>query len=459
MSLRLRLSVVYTILSVAFLLVFGIIEFATYNQTIMNEIDRLLVDEANQILNNMLTDQNGNTVLNHQVQTQIGTNILYQFWDQNHKLQFSNLDAMTTPLNPETIDLMEGNRLSSSTDDQYRVLSVPLRNQRGYIGTLQVAYNLTLLNRSETRMTTVMLGVALAAAVITALIIWLINGHELGRIRLITETTNQIRETNDPSLRIPEVGAQHDELGVLTSTFNDTMERLEYSMNAQRRFLADVSHELRTPLTVIKGNANLLRQIGEIDEESLHSIESEADRLTRLVNSLLMLERIESGHESVPKEPIDLADLLLEVYQDLIIVAESKQQQLQIMEIDLAIIEGNRDQLKQVFLNLISNAIKYTPEKGDIFLALKKDKQYAQVSVKDNGPGIPKDEIPLLFERFYRGEKSRQRQRGTGFGLGLSIAYWIVRSYGGWIEVKSEFGVSTEFITYLPLYRDDSEYA
>jgi two-component system OmpR family sensor kinase len=241
-----------------------------------------------------------------------------------------------------------------------------------------------------------------------------------------------------------------DEVGQLIEAFNSTLERLEHLFSAQRRMLADVSHELRTPLTVIKGNISLVRRIGEADPESLESIEAEVDRLTRMVGDLLLLAQVESGKLVMDKMLVELDTLLLEVYQQMKVLAGSRVT-LQLLDIDQVQVIGDRDRLKQVLLNLISNAVQYTPQRGKVTLTLTRQEGQAKFVVSDTGPGIPAEDLPHIFERFYRGEKSRSRGIHGGFGLGLSIVYWIVRNHGGSIEVESAEGEGTIFTILLPL--------
>jgi signal transduction histidine kinase len=125
--------------------------------------------------------------------------------------------------------------------------------------------------------------------------------------------------------------------------------------------------------------------------------------------------------------------------------------QVKLAEIDQIMVIGDRDRLKQVLLNLVGNAIQYTPPGGQVNIALRKVTDKAQIIVTDTGPGIPSQDLPHIFERFYRGEKSRKRSKSTGFGLGLSIAYWIVRGHGGTIEVNSQEGKGTTFCVWLPV--------
>jgi signal transduction histidine kinase len=267
----------------------------------------------------------------------------------------------------------------------------------------------------------------------------------------VTRTALQITNADDLSRRIPYSGPPNDEIGQLIRAFNQTLSRLENLFNTQRRFLADVGHELRTPLTVIKGNVDLMRRMNCTDDESMDSIETEVDRLTRMVGDLLLLAQAESGKLPLVKEVVELDTMLLEVLNQMRVLARDRLQ-MRLGEIDQVLVCGDKDRLKQVLVNLIGNAIKYTPQGGEIVIGLGKAENKARLTVSDNGPGIPAEDLPYIFERFYRGEKSRTRGRdGKGYGLGLSIAYWIVRNHGGQIEVSSQEQKGTTFCVWLPL--------
>jgi signal transduction histidine kinase len=234
--------------------------------------------------------------------------------------------------------------------------------------------------------------------------------------------------------------------------FNKTLERLEKLFGSQQRFLGDVSHELRTPLTVIKGNIGIIRKFGP-DEESLSGIEGEVDRLTRMVGDLLLLNQAESGSMPLDLVKVSLDGILLEVIQQMHVLAKKKVK-LNLISIDQAQVNGDHDRIKQVFLNLISNAISYTPKNGKVDISLEKVDGQAKVTIFDSGPGISEADLPHIFERFYRGDKSRTHTATSGFGLGLSIAKMITEKLGGKIEVESKVGVGTKFIVYFPLLEE-----
>jgi len=266
----------------------------------------------------------------------------------------------------------------------------------------------------------------------------------------MADIANRIASMEDLSQRIPVTTQQSDEISALALTFNQTFVRLERLFDAQRRFLADVSHEFRTPLTVIKGNVGLMRLMKSFDEESLTSIEMEVNRLTRLVGDLLLMAQAEVGKLPLMLTSVEIDELLFIVYEEMKVLSAGKHD-IRFGDIEPVIITGDRDRLKQVLLNLGSNAVNYTPEGGRITLSLKSHQKWVEIIVSDEGQGVPKEEVSRLFERFYRGEKSRTRESETaGYGLGLPIAYWIVRNHGGRIDVDTAAGKGTTFTVWLP---------
>jgi len=334
-----------------------------------------------------------------------------------------------------------------------RVLTVPLviRNSQRVIGTLQIGSSLSMVETTQqVLMWVLFVGAAISMAV-AGLAGWISTNQALTPLEAVTQTALQITRADDLSRRIPYHGPSEDEVGQLINAFNQTLSRLENLFNTQRRFLADVGHELRTPLTVIKGNVDLMRRMNCTDEEAMESIENEVDRLTRLVGDLLLLAQAESGKLPLASGIVELDSLLLDVLNQMRVLAKDRLQ-MTLGEIDQVLVCGDKDRLKQVLVNLVGNALNYTPSGGEVVVGLGKLNDKARITVSDNGPGIPSEDLPHIFERFYRGEKSRTRSRdGKGFGLGLSIAYWIVRNHGGQIEVSSREPSGTTFCVWLPL--------
>jgi heavy metal sensor kinase len=452
MSLRLRLTLLYTNLLGGVVLILGIVVYSIVNVVLVDQIDITLQHTATDITSNL--KGNLNVDLNS---LYIPDNVFVQIWGADHQFVAStpNIQRFTTPIDPRGLEFSTPvYRNLQLNQSPVRVLSTPLvvsANPQRLIGWLQVGINLILLETTQRALLTVLVVTAVIAMALAALIGWLVFGRALSPLEIVTEAATQISGAEDLSRRIPYSGPKGDEVGQLIQAFNQTLNRLEQLFTAQRRFMADVSHELRTPLTVIKGNIGLMRHMSVVDNESLSSIDAEVDRLTRMVGDLLLLAQAESGKIPLDLQPVEVDTILLEVFQQIRILAGDRQQ-VKLVEIDQLTVNGDRDRLKQVFLNLGGNAIKYTQPGGQIQLGLYRDGGQARVVVSDNGPGIPPGDLPHIFERFYRGEKSRTRSRdGSSFGLGLSIAYWIVKNHGGRIEVDSKVGKGTTFCVWLPL--------
>ncbi|HLA43062.1 MAG TPA: HAMP domain-containing sensor histidine kinase, partial [Aggregatilineales bacterium] len=208
---------------------------------------------------------------------------------------------------------------------------------------------------------------------------------------------------------------------------------------------------LRTPLTTIQGNLDIIRLYGN-DPKSVEAIKGEVQRMTRMVDDLLLLAQADSGQIPVETEELELDQLLLEIYNVAGILSKGKYK-LKLGDFDQVRISGNADRLKQLFLNLTTNAIKYTPEGGTITISLKQVNDRVHASVSDTGVGIPAEDLEHIFNRFYRVDKARSRDEG-GSGLGLSIAKWIAEVHQGSIKVNSKEGAGTTFTVILPIKPD-----
>jgi heavy metal sensor kinase len=255
------------------------------------------------------------------------------------------------------------------------------------------------------------------------------------------------------SERLP-VGNPDDEFGRLAMAFNETFLRLEDSFDRLHRFTADASHELRTPLTAIRSVGEVgLQEAGTISScrEVIGSMLEETDRLTKLVDSLLVLSRADARTMPLTRERTDLAVLANEVSDCLQVLAEEKEQSLSVVAPQPVFVVADRTTLRQALINLLDNAIKFTPAKGYIQVAVETSPQgEAIVAVSDDGPGIPTEHRERIYERFYRVDKGRSREI-DGAGLGLSIAQWAVNVNNGRIELESLDGKGSTFRIHLPL--------
>ena len=225
---------------------------------------------------------------------------------------------------------------------------------------------------------------------------------------------------------------------------------------ARREFVSDVSHELRTPLTTVKSYAETLMDESMTDKDLqnrfLSVIIKEADRMTRIVKDLLTLSKLDEAQtDGAEPDDIDLQVLLDGVMEKMYITAKKKNQTISYKAVNsVGLFKSNRDKLEQVIINIVSNAIKYTSEGGKIDVISGRLYNDAFIKVVDNGIGIPAENLPRIFDRFYRVDKARSRDTG-GTGLGLAISKQIVESLGRTITINSEFGKGTEVIMTFPI--------
>ncbi len=244
-----------------------------------------------------------------------------------------------------------------------------------------------------------------------------------------------------------------DELGRLASTLNRMMGRIELAFNRQRQFAADASHELRTPLSVIQAESTLaLGKERSADEyrKSLEVVSQEVDYMTTMLGNLLLMARSEAGKEPFHFEKVNLKELLMELSPSVELRARDKGLEFDLSSLTDLTVDGDRVKLRQLFTNILDNAVRYTPAGGTVSVTFGSQEEFAVVNITDTGIGIAEEQLPFIFERFYRVDKARSRAEG-GAGLGLGIAKHIAESHGGRIEVMSRVGKGSTFSIFLPL--------
>ena len=282
---------------------------------------------------------------------------------------------------------------------------------------------------------------------------WLLVGWALSPV---SRMTRAVRKINAESLsqRLP-LGHGQDEISQLAETFNDMLARLEDSFRKIKQFSGDASHELRTPLTIIRGETEVALRWAKDPEEMRSALQSnleEIDRMGRIIDDLLTLAKSEAGEMPLEMKEFSLSDLVQQLYLQGRLLGEAKQMDVS-LQLDVAEeirIRGDELRLRQMFLNLITNAIKYTPDQGKVVISMAVDEGRAVVTVRDSGIGIPAEHLPHIFSRFYRIDKARNREDG-GTGLGLAIVKWIVEVHDGKIRVTSNPDQGSIFTVYLPI--------
>lgn len=331
-------------------------------------------------------------------------------------------------------------------------VNVPVHEGGRIIGAVRVAYTLTQIQERIHRIRSLMfLSVAVYAALIIALTFWLASSIASPLEALTTDAQRLAR--GDLSHRVHAKGTE--EINQLGRTLNLMTERLQQLEGLRRQYVSDVSHELRTPLASIRGMAETLMEHGESDPalrgRYLPRIVAQTDRLARLASQLLDLAQIESGNIVNFFGPTSMPEVIEEATHICSERAGERSVELLVEIADnLPEIVADRDRLVQVFLNLVDNAIRYTPAGGSVTVRAHWNGEQILTSVQDTGSGIPAEHLPHLFERFYRVDRARTVRSG-GTGLGLSIVEQIIKAHGGTIEVASELGKGTRFDITLPL--------
>lgn len=273
-------------------------------------------------------------------------------------------------------------------------------------------------------------------------------------LRPLRTMATQTREITSENLsRRLEIGSSSMELETLAQTFNELLGRLDTSFETMRRFIADASHELRTPVSVIRGEADVALGRDRTPEEyreTLGTIQDEAKRLSRLIDDLLNLARADAGHVTLRVGELYLNDLVSDACRSVQSLALGKDVLIDSRTGADMPYRGDETLLRRMVLNLLDNAIRYTPPGGKVVVTLERQREGAAIRVSDTGIGISPETELHLFERFYRGDEARSRNEG-GFGLGLSIVKWIAEAHNGRVEVMRATGSGAMFTVYLPV--------
>jgi signal transduction histidine kinase len=456
-SLRLRLTLLYTTILTLTLSVFAFAIHLTVARVMRDAAEDALWSEALRIVNDRRFELKTIAV---PVDT-VGAPFTYvQTRDLDGQLMgktFSYGD-WTLPLNAQVFaQALSGQstfEVISQQDKRLLLLTSPVLVRGQLVGVIQVARSMADQDQALASLQTVLLVGTGMALVFAFGIGWLMAGATLQPIREITASAHAIGTSRDFSRRVAYSGPP-DELGQLADTLNAMLVELqavyqssEQSLQTQRRFVADASHELRTPLTTIRGNLGLLeleRLSPEDRRATLADAISETERMMRLVNNLLTLARSDAGG-TLTHEAVSLPSTVAAVMRQARLLAPDRK--LTQEEVPDVKVEANRDALQQVLLILLDNAFRHTPGDARVHLAAEIAGEEARIRVSDTGPGIPRERLPQIFQRFFRGDRSRT---GGGAGLGLSIAKTLIEAQKGRLTAESTPGVGTTFTLALPL--------
>ncbi|MGK2943300.1 MAG: sensor histidine kinase [Desulfuromonadales bacterium] len=464
-SIKVRLTFWYAMTLAVILAVSALFSYHYFSHNLGKQVDRQVREIARTLEQHRIEEHRGSNILEsceHLQDMAHNYNWTAFLVLRNASLQVvcttDNLGGRELPFGPiarqqvrwlnehmETLELEAGGRL--------RLLSFPLVSSERLAGVIQVAQELGPLQETIEELRLIYLVVGPFAIFWLCLGCWLLAERTIAPIIEVTDAAQGITADN-LSRRLPS-GNYQDELAQMVACLNQMLDRLEKSFRRIRQFSGDASHELRTPLTILRGETEVtLRWAKTPDEfrDMLRSNMEEIDRMERIIESLLTLAKSEVGELTLEMKELSLSDLVQELYLQSSLLCETKNIKVQLLlEVDQEIrIRGDELRLRQMFLNLISNGIKYTPENGHQEITLAMDNGYACVVITDSGIGIPAEHLPHIFDRFYRVDKARNRMDG-GTGLGLAIVKWIAEAHGGSIKVTSEINKGSSFSVCLPI--------
>ena len=344
-------------------------------------------------------------------------------------------------------------RVRLSADDVLLVANFHEPPIAGGVRRIVVGISTSRLGDITTELAGITAIVAPVLVLLAILLAWILAGRVLEPIDRMVDDVAAIRDGRSLHRRVVLETETTDELGRLGQTVNDMIARLETSFASLRRFTADASHELRTPLTVIRADVERAMSVADSHEKAVALEEAlqQVSRMTGLVESLLTLARADEGRFDILRESVPLEPLIREVAETAMILGEDAEITVTLPIVQPVTVQADPERLRQLFLNLVTNAIKYTPRGGTIELSLETRHDEAIVTVRDNGIGIAAADLPFIFDRFWRVDTARSRSEGSGVGLGLAICQWIAQAHEGRIDVTSRLGRGSTFTVVLPV--------
>jgi heavy metal sensor kinase len=462
-SIRIKLTLLYSVTLAIVLALFSSFLYLTIREELYREVDRDITAVAEALASPTMEPfrNSAPAVFDQVLEDFIGPKIAgkyVQLYDSAGRItsRSKNLQDINFPLSKGAIKkVLSGTTIYDSNTvprlEPLRTIAFPIFADERVVGIVRVAASLRDAAETLDKILLVFFVLFPVSLLLLTYGGWFLAGRALKPVDVITQSARRISAEN-LSQRL-EVVNPDDEIGKLAVTFNATLERLENAFNREKQFSTDVSHELRTPLTILQGGTEVgLKWAKEPEEfrEILQSNLEEIAKMTEIIEYLLEQSRAEEENFSISGEEIELRELLLDLNQQLKCLAQDKNLALHFDCECPAKVRGDALRLRQMFLNILDNAIKYTPSGGAVRVQLDADTTQAWVTIIDTGAGIPSEHLSFIFDRFYRVDKARNREHG-GSGLGLALVKSIAKAHGGRIEVLSEVGKGSVFTVYLPL--------
>ncbi len=454
-SIRSRLTLWYTLIVAVIFVVIAVVTYSYVRSTLYDQLDQSLITEARWIVQ-QLGRRDGTAGTDSLVIASIRERSAYypskefvEVWGTDARLFCQSINLVGDSLIQHARFPLDPHYLLI-TVTTFRVQPLRVLTQESANGQILIGVPVEGVEGTLRQLVKVLAWMGPLVVLLAFGSGLFLSKKSLAKVNQVTEIARKI-SADRLSSRIPTQDVD-DEIGRLTETFNSMIARLDGSFEQMKQFSSDASHELRTPLTVLRTQLETAlasrmspTEIRKIVARCL----DEAIRMGAILENLLLLGRGDSGQPLIKRERVRLDDLLKETHDECVILASQKSIEVRIENTDNVLIWGDRQRLRQMILNLVDNAIKYSGEKSVITLTLSSNNGEATVAVRDQGIGIPRSEISRIFDRFYRVERARSRTLG-GSGLGLAIVKWIVDAHGGTIAVKSAVDKGSEFTVSLP---------
>jgi len=459
LAISTRLTIWYSLLLMLAMLVFGVLSFMLIANELYNEQYNILNENAEEI-SEFIRFRDGVLDVDHLIHETDELNlkqngIFFQVWSDSlgHIFRSRNFPPFlktSFSMPPEGSQRHVVDEMGTAFHI-YTYIPGPVQPRENIVFKVRVGQSVLYVQKLIEHIRALLLMLAPLVLLLAGVGGWMLARRSLRPVAEITETAREMSLYHlDKRLPEPE---QNDEIRQLVRTFNAMMERIQTGVAKIQQFTADASHELRTPLTILQGEIEVTLRKPRENSEYMATLQSNLKEIywmEKIVNDLLLLSRADAGEVTLRKKPIDLAELAKEGIQSHQRHAGEKNIAIH-FQMPPASFEGAVDanRMRQVINNVLDNAIKYTPAGGAINVDLKREHDRIALTVADNGVGIPQKDIPFVFDRFYRVDKSRSREQHSS-GLGLAICKWIVEAHGGGIEIESKEGKGTIVKIVLP---------
>ncbi|MCC6140712.1 MAG: HAMP domain-containing protein [Nitrospira sp.] len=462
MPLRLRLTLWYGSTLALVLIVFSVVLYHVTARSLRDAMDQSLEETANTAVRSLeergflpLIDEEE---LLSQFPDLARIDKFFQIFSPSGTitLRSPNIKQHDVPLSRTALETtFSGKTIFESAkypkEPPLRLVSVPIIYRGNLLYIVQVGTSMESIDDTLRRLLLVLLVTMPIALAVSLASGWFLAGRALRPVDAITLAAQRIA-AGDLSQRLTASTAS-DEIGRLASMFNDMIGRLDVSFRQIRQFTSDASHELRTPLTVMKGETELTlrrpRPLGDY-QTVLESNLEEIDRMTHIVDELLFLSRADMGEVKMETLPVSLESLVEDIHRQATLLGQDRNIAVTLGTVQPAVVQGDELRLRELLLNLVENAIKYSHPDGTVEISLVADGANARLSVTDRGIGIAPDDLPRIFHRFFRTDGARAHTK-KGTGLGLAICAWIAETHKGRIDVTSEPGAGSTFTVTLPL--------